>query len=55
MKNELTEEQRAEGIKLIKMLKALDHPIRRMIVEFILNQENSEFIEDSEKGEKNED
>jgi len=48
VKNELTEEQRAEGIKLIKMLKALDHPIRRMIVEFILNQENSELGENNE-------
>ena len=39
----MTEEDRQEKIKLIKMLKALDNPIRRSIVEFILNQESSQF------------
>ena len=45
MSEKLTEEDRAEGIKLIKMLKALDHPIRRMIVEFILNENAREVRE----------
>ncbi|GAG80248.1 unnamed protein product [marine sediment metagenome] len=54
MKNEIpegmTEEEYKEGIKTIKLLKALNHPIRRMIFEFVLNHKDSEFIE---KGEEN--
>ena len=44
----MTEEEYREGIKTLKFLKALNHPIRRMIVEYILNHKDSEF---NEKGE----
>jgi len=32
------------NIKTLKMLKALDHPIRRMIMEFILNYKEGDEI-----------
>jgi len=32
------------NVKTLRMLKALDHPIRRMIVEFILNYKEDDEI-----------
>lgn len=53
MKNEIpegmTEEEYKEGIKTLKFLKALDHPIRRMIVEYILNHKDPELSANSEE------
>ncbi len=40
----MTEEEYKEGIKTLKFLKALDHPIRRKIVEFILNYKEGDEI-----------
>lgn len=44
----INEKSMEVNIQTLKMLKALDHPIRRMIVEFILNQQNSEFTKKDE-------
>lgn len=48
----MTEEEYKEGIKTLKFLKALNHPIRRMIVEYILNHKDSEFTTKHESDEK---